>query len=260
MGSSAIIIEKRDGVATITLNRPEVLNAINTELAEELLEALQDAARDESVRAVILTGAGRAFSSGGDIREISGWTSPTEVRRNIVAGGGIAMAIANLPKPVIAAVNGVAAGAGCNVALAADIVIAADTALFAEIFVRVGLVLDFGGSYLLPRRVGLAKAKELAFTGRMVDAAEAERIGLVNQVVPADQLQETAWKLARQLADGPTVAIGLAKKILNESLENDLQSMIDREGYAQAIAFQTEDHREGIRAFKEKREPEFKGK
>lgn len=260
MGSSAIIIEKRDGVATITLNRPEVLNAINTELAQELLEALQDVARDDSVRAVILTGAGRAFSSGGDIREISGWTSPTEVRQSIVAGGGIAVAIANLPKPVIAAVNGVAAGAGCNVALAADIVIAADTALFAEIFVRVGLVLDFGGSYLLPRRVGLAKAKELAFTGRMVDAAEAERIGLVNQVVPADQLQEAAWNLARKLADGPTVAIGLAKKILNESLENDLPSMIDREGYAQAIAFQTEDHREGIRAFREKREPEFKGK
>lgn len=260
MGSGNVALQKQDGIATITLNRPEVLNAINSDLARDLLEALKDVAADSGVRAIILTGAGRAFSSGGDLKEIAQWTDPSTVRRSLVAGGQIPIAIANLQKPVIAAINGPAVGAGLNIALAADLVIAADTAMFSEIFVRVGLVLDFGGSYCLPRRVGLARAKELAFTGRMVDATEAERIGLINQVVPADQLQETAWRLARELAEGPTVAIGLAKKLLNESLENDLPAMIDREGYAQAIAFQTADHKEGVSAFVEKRLPQFKGK
>src|SRR6267143_2118127 len=257
----SFLYEARDGIATITLNRPERLNAITFEVYRELTDMFA-ALRDEpDVRVVVITGAGRAFCSGGDVRDIIGelfernmeglleFTRMTgEVVRNIRA----------LPKPVIASLNGVTAGAGACIALASDIRIASEEAKIAFLFVKVGLSgADMGAAYLLPRVVGLAKATELLYTGDFISAAEAERIGLYNRVVPTDQLAETTSELAQQLAKGPAFALAKTKEMLNREMNMNLDAALESEAQAQAICMQHPDYREAYEAFVNKREPKF---
>ena len=256
-----LIFRKEKGVAVITLNRPETRNALETKMRDELLLALDEIEKDDEIRAVVITGTGRAFCSGGHISEIQSLAGSTIMaREGLLKTGKLIMRIAALEKPVISAVNGTAVGAGCNLALAADIVIASNGAVFSEIFVRIGLLPGAGGMFILPRLVGVSNAKKLCFTGDMVNAAEAERMGLVSKVVPAEELEAETLGLAERLAKGPTKAIGLMKTIINRGLSSDLAAVCEYEAQAQAILFQTEDFREGVQAFQEKREPKFKGR
>lgn len=251
-------------VCTITLNRPDVLNAFNDQLTTELHEALKNAERDAAVRVIVVTGAGRAFSSGQDLgdlktRYVPGYVPELgdDLRRRY---NTIIKRIREMDKPVIAAVNGVAAGAGCSLALACDMRIASDQASFIEVFINVGLIPDSGSTFMLPRLVGLGKAMELCMTGQKVDAAEALRLGLANQVVPAAELNEAVNKLAARLAGLPARAIALTKRLLNQSLQNDLNAQLEAEAYDQETAGKTADHHEGVVAFLEKRKPNFQGK
>lgn len=263
MPYETLLYNLTDGVATVTLNRPEVLNAFSTPMQRELAAVIARLADDSAVRAVVLTGAGRAFCAGGDIGEMEGAADPTplasrnKLHRMLTS---VLMPLVRLEKPVIAAVNGVAVGAGMNLALAADITLVAEQARFSQAFVKVGLVPDTGGLYLLTRLIGLNRAKELCFTGRMLDAREALDLGLVNQVVSADELMPAAHALAQELARGATAAIGLTKSLLNVAPTATLEEMAEFESYALAVALSTEDHREGIRAFREKRAPQFRGR
>lgn len=255
-----ILYNLEDGALTITLNRPEVLNAFNSKMGLELLDALKKAERDSAVRAVVLTGAGRGFSSGEDLkaREAEGATGLGAVLRERYIP--IVLKIRNMEKPVLGSINGVAAGAGCSLALACDMRIASEKASFVEAFVRVGLVPDAGSSYFLPQLVGLGKAFELAFLGDVVQAEEALRIGLVNRVVPHEELESATRELAMRLAKSPTKAIGLAKRTINRALTMDLEQLLEYEAHAQEIAGKTEDHVEGMAAFLEKRPANFSGK
>lgn len=248
-----------DGVLTITLNRPDVLNAISEQLTTDLSEAARLADRMPEVRCVVLTGAGRGFCSGQDLRDqgIGEISYGDSLRRRY---NPIILRIRTMEKPVIAAVNGVAAGAGCNLALAADLRIASDRASFIEVFSRVGLIPDSGGTFTLPRLVGLAKAMELAYLADPIDAAEALRIGLVNRVVPHDELATVAGDLARRLAEGPTRGFGLTKRAFNYALNAPLDAALEYEAHMQEIAGHTADHREGVTAFLEKRKPRFEGR
>jgi 2-(1,2-epoxy-1,2-dihydrophenyl)acetyl-CoA isomerase len=254
--------ELADGVATLTLNRPQALNAFSAQMQRELAAVIALIADDSAVRAVILTGAGRAFCAGGDIGEMAEIAQPVpltgrnKLHRMLTT---VLMPLVRLEKPVIAAVNGAAIGAGMNLALATDITLVSDAATFSQIFVKVGLVPDTGGLYLLTRLIGLNRAKELCFTGRMLGALEALELGLVNRVVPAAELMPAARALARELADGATAAIGLTKSLLNMASTASMEELAEFEAYALAIVLSTEDHREGIRAFREKRKPLFRG-
>lgn len=262
MQFKTIRYEVDQGVATVTLDRPEVLNAFSIPMQCELAEAIQHLAEDSTVRAVVLTGAGRAFCAGGDIQEMdaSAGSGPLADRNKIQRMlKTVLMPLVRLEKPVIAAVNGAAVGAGMNLALAADIVLAADSAKFSQIFVKVGLVPDTGGLYLLTRLIGLGRAKELCFTGHMISAQEACDMGLISRVVPHDRLLAEAHALATELANGASVAIGLTKSLLNHAPTSTLEEMADYEAYALAVALSTHDHREGILAFQEKRTPRFRG-
>jgi 2-(1,2-epoxy-1,2-dihydrophenyl)acetyl-CoA isomerase len=260
MDYETILYELQDGVLSITLNRPEVLNAFNRKMTEELQDALKKAERDDAVRCVTITGAGRAFCSGEDLKArteegMTGFGSTLKERYN-----PIILRMRNIEKPVLGIINGVAAGAGCSVALACDMRIASDKARFIEVFVRVGLVPDSGSSFFLPRLVGLSKALEMAFLGDEVGADEALRVGLVNRVVPADELQMASQELAQRLAKGPTRAIGLAKRAINRALSMGLEELLEYEVFTQETAGATADHKEGIVAFIEKRTPNFTGK
>lgn len=252
-----------DGVATVTLNRPKALNAFSQQMQRELAAVIAHLADDDTVRAVILTGAGRAFCAGGDIAEMEAAAEPVplagrnKLHRMLTT---VLMPLVRLEKPVIAAVNGVAVGAGMNLALAADIALVAENAMFSQAFVKVGLVPDTGGLYLLTRLIGLNRAKELCFTGRMIAASEAMELGLVNRVLPPDELMPAAMALAQELARGATAAIGLTKSLLNIAPTATLEEMAEFESYALAVVLSTEDHREGIRAFREKRPPLFCGR
>jgi 2-(1,2-epoxy-1,2-dihydrophenyl)acetyl-CoA isomerase len=257
--TDTLLREAVDGVITLTLNRPDALNAFTVEMKEALLAALKDAARDKSVRVVVLTGAGRAFSAGQDLKERQGPDVNdlgTELRTRY---NPIILAMRRLEKPIIGAVNGVAAGAGMSVALACDIVIAAESARFIEAFSRVGLVPDTGSSWFLPRLVGYARAAEMVFTADPIDAATAERIGLVNRVVPDDQLLAEANALAARLALAAPIALALAKRALNRALDSGLEEALEFEAQLQTIAGRSADQREGVAAFVEKRAPDFKG-
>lgn len=256
----SVLTAAEGGVLTITLNRPEILNAINHQLAADLGEAVRFAERVPHVRCVVLTGAGRGFCSGQDLRDragVDGLSYDEAIRHRY---NPIILRIRSMEKPVIAAVNGVAAGAGCNLALAADLRIASDRASFIQSFSRVGLIPDSGGTFTLPRLVGLAKAFELAYTAEPVSAAEALRLGLVNRVVPHDALMPAVIDLARRLAEGPTRAFGLTKRALNYALTSSLEAALDYEAYLQAVAGRTADHHEGMAAFTEKRPPRFEGR
>jgi 2-(1,2-epoxy-1,2-dihydrophenyl)acetyl-CoA isomerase len=254
-----VLTEDREGVRVITLNRPDVLNAFDAKLGEELLDALAKADGDAQVRCVVLTGAGRAFCSGADLRgHTPGETSLGALLR--ARYNRIILRLRTTEKPVVAAVNGVAAGAGCNLALAADLRVASDRASFIEVFTRVGLIPDSGGTWLLPRFVGVGRALEMMFFAEPVDAAAAERLGLVNRVVPADDLMPRALEWAARLAQGPTRAYGLIKRGVDRALALDLRGALEYEAYLQEIAGRSEDHREGVASFLAKRAPAYVGR
>ena len=264
MTYKCLLYEVKDGIATLTLNRPERLNALGDTLREDLQDAVTRAAEDAEVRVLIVTGAGKGFCSGGDVKAMNERRESRAERplTEKVAPGRdqTVLALRNAPKPVIAAVNGAAAGAGMNLALCCDIRLASTAAKFAQAFVRRGLHPDWGGTYFLPRVVGAAKACELIFTGEVIDAQEALRLGIVSALYPPEELMPAALALARKIADGPPVAIRLAKRAIYHSLECDLRQALEFETYAQNICYETEDAAEGIRAFVEKRPPSFKGR
>jgi 2-(1,2-epoxy-1,2-dihydrophenyl)acetyl-CoA isomerase len=259
-----VLLETRhESIATLVMNRPDRLNALNNELATALNDALGCIAGDESVRVVVVTGAGRAFCAGGDLALIGkGWaTGQTQALEPLLrAGMQAVLKMRVMQQPVIAAVNGAAAGAGMNIALAADMRITAEDAMFGQNFAKVGLFPDFGGTYFLPQLVGLAKAAELFYTGDMIDAKTALRLGIVNQVVPAPQLEAEVRMLAQKIAQGPSLAIRALKKALFASEKERLEEALEREVQEQIRCYLSEDCSEGIRAFFEKRTPQFRGK
>jgi 2-(1,2-epoxy-1,2-dihydrophenyl)acetyl-CoA isomerase len=258
-----LLTNQEGGVLTLTMNRPDVLNALNATLLGELGDELERAAADETVRCIVLTGAGRAFGSGQDLNDFATLyqsPGPIVVSEHLSRYHRILLAIQHAPKPVIAAVQGVAAGASCNLALACDLRIAADNARFIEAFARIGLVPDAGGGYLLPRLVGLGKAMELAMLADEVSGPEAERLGMVNRCVPAAELETTVRDLANRLANGPTTAYRLIKDLLYRSADSDLATSLRLEGELQDIAINTADHREAVTAFLAKRPPRYTGK
>jgi 2-(1,2-epoxy-1,2-dihydrophenyl)acetyl-CoA isomerase len=250
------------GVLTLTMNRPEVLNSCNRGMVTELRQAFEGAGTDATVRAVLLTGAGRAFCAGQDLAEAvppAGKPAP-DIGDIVVGYNGLILAIRRLEKPVVAAVNGVAAGAGANIALAADFVIASAEASFIQAFVKIGLIPDNGGTFFLPRLVGLARATSLAMLGGKVTAQQAKDWGMIHDVAPGEGLMEAASAFARQLAGQPTRALGLIKRAFNASLGNDLEAQLALEAKLQREAGRTADHAEGVRAFQEKRAPSYTGR
>ncbi len=254
-----LILERRGTVSWLYFNRPQVYNALNHTMRIELKEVLTAIGKDRSIKIVVITGSGKAFCSGGDLNSMGEQlgTLP-ETKEKLQLLQELFAIIVNLPQPVIAAVNGPAVGAGCNLALACDIVIAANDAVFGETFVKVGLVPDAGGTFLLPRLVGLRKAKEIVFKGELIKADQAEKLGLVNCVVSADELKQTAAAWAEELAEGPALAMQMGKILLNRSLNSSLEDMLEREALSQLLCLQSADHQEGVKAFFEKRKPAFK--
>jgi enoyl-CoA hydratase/carnithine racemase len=254
---SEIEVTRADGVVTITLNVPAKKNAVTTPMFARLGELFTEVARDEADRVLVITGAGGAFCSGADLTAISSVTSSGMARMRMI--GSAALALHRIPKPTIAKVGGVAAGAGCNLALGCDLIIASHDARFSEIFAKRGLSLDFGGSWLLPRLVGMHKAKELAFLADVISAQEAERIGIVNRVVPADELDAVVDALAARLAAGPATALSLTKTMLNNAFAVSFDQAIEDEARAQNVNFAGTDMAEAMTAFAERREPRFTG-
>lgn len=259
MNYECLLYDVTGGVATITLNRPDVFNAFNDQQSYDLQDALKQVARNESVRVVVLTGAGKAFCSGQDLKAIAG-ASKRDLSESLEKRyNPIIRAMRNLPKPIICKLNGVAAGAGCSLALACDLIVASSAASMIEVFVNIGLVLDSGSSFFLPRAVGALKAFELSTLGSKVSAEEALQVGMVNKVVAPEALDAAVAELAARYAAAPTKAIGLMKKMLNKSFNSTLDEMLEYEAYCQKIAGNSEDYKEGVAAFNEKRKPKFKG-
>lgn len=264
-----LLVREHGGVMWLTLNRPESANALTPDQRDRLIDLLADASRRVEVRAVVITGTGQHFCTGADLRASRpGPTRPEgapdrvagDVARTIRDGAQrLVAAVLDCEKPVIGAVNGTAAGIGAHLALACDLVLAAEGSRFIEVFVRRGLVPDGGGAWLLSRLVGPHKAKELVFFGDDVSAAEAERIGLINRAVPADELDKLAGEWAARLAAGPTRAIGLAKGLVNHALDSDRATAFREEAVAQELDMGTHDGNEGVRAFVERRDPHFRG-
>lgn len=258
-----IIYTKQEGIATITLNRPDKMNAFTPEMMDNIYRAVEDVRSDKEVRVLIITGTGRSFCSGADVKAMA--------KRFNQPGGGeerripeaervlLYVLFQKCEKPIIAAVNGVAVGGGLDLACACDIRVASDRARFAELFIRRGMIPASGGTYFLPRLVGIDKALELIWTGDMIDAREAERIGLVTMVVPHEELESATLELAEKLAKGPSLAIQTAKRVVYEGLDMDLESTLKHVAAAVREITQTKDHEEGAKAFVEKREPVFRG-
>ncbi len=264
MAYECLLYDVQDKIATLTLNRPERLNALGGTLREDLYDAITRSASDPNVGVLVITGAGRGFCSGGDVKSMNerekGGEVPPPSERFAPLRDRIILAMRDCQKPVIAAVNGAAAGAGMNLALACDMRVASTAARFSQAFVKRGLHPDWGGTYFLPRMVGIAKACELIFTGEAIDATEAFKLGIVNAVVAPDELLPQTYKLARKIAAGPPVAIQLAKRAIQHNQGVDLRAALEFETFAQSICRETEDAREGIRAFVEKRTPVFRGR
>jgi len=256
-----LILEKNEDIATIKINRPDSLNALDGKTYEEFGLVIEDVRMDKDIRVVIITGVGRAFCVGLDLKYAAkmGRMTQPEVRA-FIRSIQHTFSFERLEKPVIAAVNGFAMGNGCDIALASDFRIASEDATFEMTYVKLGLIPDLGGTFRLPRLVGMAKAKELILTGERIDAKEAERIGLLNKVVPSDRLESEVSKLAAKLAKGAPIAIGLAKMAINNGIGTDLRSAMEYEVYGQSVCMQTKDMVEAMGAFMGKREPKFKGK
>lgn len=253
-----ILFDVSDRVATITLNRPDAMNSTTDELYTEFADAIGRIRKDSGISCAILTGAGRGFCAGADLKVKRDHLSPIQLRaRHRWILKDILEPLYRLEKPVIAAVNGAAAGAGCNIALACDFIVASENASFIQAFAKVGLVPDLGGFYFLVRAVGVAMAKELCFTARKVAAAEAREIGLVNRVVPHDELMPTVRQLALQIAAASPTANAMTKDLLNKSSNSTLDQMLEYESYAQTVAYLTPEYKEGVAAFREKRAPDF---
>jgi 2-(1,2-epoxy-1,2-dihydrophenyl)acetyl-CoA isomerase len=257
MGYQTILFEKNGNVGTLTLNRPEARNALDLVMRKELSDVLDEIESDSGVRVVVLTGAGGNFCAGGDVKTMKPGSGAAEGRARVGALNKLVMRLVEFPRPVIAMVDGYAVGAGCNLALCCDLIIASDRARFGEVFAKIGLVPDGGGSWLLPRLVGMARAKELIFTADIIDAAEAGRLGLVNRIVPAAELAATTRALAERIAQGPPKVLALAKHMVNRAATSNLAEALDVEAYSQAIAISGDEHREGLSAFFEKRPAKF---
>jgi 2-(1,2-epoxy-1,2-dihydrophenyl)acetyl-CoA isomerase len=260
MGYSTLIVERTGAVATLTLNRPGARNALDLAMRQEMLAALDEVEADDSVRVLILTGAGEHFCAGGDVKSMrERRQTAAEGRRRVQMLNTMVQRLVDFPRPTIAMVDGYAVGAGTNLALCCDLVIASDRAKFGELFNKIGLAPDGGGTWFLPRLVGLARAKELIFTGDVFDAAEAARIGLVNRVVPVAELRAVTRALADKIAVGPPAVQRMAKHMLNRAATSDLPAALDLEAYSQGLAIAADDHQEGLAAFFEKRPPKFTG-
>ncbi len=262
--SNDLLYDVRDGIATVTFNRPDVLNALTFEVYAEFRDLLERLRGDQAVKVLILTGQGRGFCSGGDVHKIIGELLQRDVRAHLEftrMTGAVVRNMRLLDRPILAAVNGMAAGAGAVIALAADLRIASDQARFAFLFTRVGLTGgDMGAAYLLPRVVGTGRALELLLFGDTIDAAVAERYGLVNRVVPHETLITATREWARRLAEGPTLALATTKTLVYNEWNMDLLSALESEGQAQALMLMSEDHRRFYEAFKKNRQPKFLGR
>lgn len=263
MTTPTLLVERAAGVVTVTLNRPHRKNAVPATMWDDIAVTFREIAQRADDRVIVLTGAEGDFCSGADLAG-DGEQPPEGQNSHQLAAmrrvGLACQAIANLPQPTIAQVSGVAVGAGMNIALACDLVVADSTARFAEIFAKRGLSIDFGGSWFLPRRIGLHRAKELALFADLIDATEAERIGLVNRVVEPDQLGTFVHDWAARLAAGPPIALAQTKRLLNDSFEATLPQALENEGAAQTVNFGTNDTREAVAAFVERRDPVFEGR
>jgi 2-(1,2-epoxy-1,2-dihydrophenyl)acetyl-CoA isomerase len=261
MNFETILFDVGAGVATITLNRPQKLNAFNDQMIAETTTAFKTVGKDDAIRCVVITGAGRGFSSGQDLADFQDRAEKVSIGEHLRHGyHRLIRQMVGLEKPIIGAINGVAAGAGLGVALAADIRLAAANASFILVFSRVGLIPDSGANWFLPRLIGYARAYEMALTADRVPAEKALEWGMVNRVVPTDQLPEITAAWARQLADGPTLAFGLTKRAMNRSWEMTLDEALAYEAYLQEVTGHSADNREGVAAFLEKREPRFTGR
>ena len=261
MELESILVKRDEGVGTIILNRPKALNPLSNQCNREISATIAEFRTDKNIRSVIITGVGNAFSAGGDIKEIESYP-PQEAlnfRDAMLIMKKTILDIRNLPKPVITAVNGLAYGLGCSLALTGDIILASDQATFCQAFVKVGLIPDGGSTFFLPRLIGTARAFPLVFSGDPIGAQEAFSIGLVSKVIAADKLAEEAMALAKKLAQGPTRAMGLAKELIYAGMERTLSDQLENEGSVQCLCRLTKDYQEGFRAFREKRAPKFVG-
>lgn len=256
MTYSQVNVSTKNGICLIKLNRPDIRNALVMEMREELIDLFTGMAADESVQVVILTGEGKAFSAGGDLRTLQKVTSEAG-RKRLQVGHRLIESIMNLEKPVIAAVNGAAAGAGTSIAFACDVILASNSAFFVQSFIKVGLVPDLGSSYFLPRLIGRQRALEMMLLGERITADQAKQMGLVNKVSEHKQLLKDAYELAEKLAAGPGMAMGLTKKLVNRGMDGSLQELFALEGLAQGLCFESTDFAEGVNAFFEKRDPAF---
>ncbi|NNV07209.1 enoyl-CoA hydratase/isomerase family protein [Geobacillus sp. C56-T2] len=259
METSHLLVERSGAVVWLTLNRPERLNAFSPEMIAGLTREIEHAAADDAVRAIVLSGAGRAFSAGGDVKTM-GQSSASKAYEHIGRLNRLIVTMKSCEKPIIAAVHGVAAGAGFNLALACDLILAAEDSQFILSFANVGLVSDGGGSYWLPRLVGPHLAKQFFFTAEPIPARRLYELGVISDVVPAETLREAAEALAVKLASGPTKAIGKQKRLIEHALNATLEDILEMERLIQGVMVETDDHHEGVAAFQEKRKPVFQGK
>ncbi|AOV08700.1 enoyl-CoA hydratase/isomerase family protein [Sporosarcina ureilytica] len=255
--SEHLLTQINEGIMHLTLNRPDRLNAFSPEMMSGLKQAIDKAKQDDAIRVVVLSGAGRAFSAGGDVKTM-GQSNPVQAYNHIGKLNELILQMRDLDKPIISAVHGFAAGAGFNLALACDLILAAEGSKFVMSFSQVGLISDGGGSYFLPRLIGLHRAKELFFSAEPIPAEEARHLGLLNQIYPLDTFEENVKEYALKIASGPITTYGFIKKVANHSLTSNLDEILELERIIQSTLITTKDHQEGVQAFIDKRKPNFR--